>query len=186
MILGASSCRNRCGEHLVLKRWFPEPSGCEPHAHVIRLLAPEAHKSALDPDQWLFLDTETTGLSGGTGTYPFLIGVAWWDAGGLQVEQFFMRDFSEEYSLLHRNLGLVRRFQLDNLAHPGHDSTGRVARSPSRAPGRHRPKTGIGMRCGRSCCLRFCSPRGRGVVRAPARCRRWPPQVPAPSRLQSF
>jgi hypothetical protein len=28
------------------------------------------------------------------------VGIAWWDAGGLQVEQFFMRDFSEEHSLL--------------------------------------------------------------------------------------
>ncbi len=53
-----------------------------------------------DPEKWLFLDTETTGLAGGTGTYAFLIGLAWWDAGGLQVEQFFMRDFAEEYSLL--------------------------------------------------------------------------------------
>ncbi|HET7152101.1 MAG TPA: ribonuclease H-like domain-containing protein, partial [Candidatus Acidoferrum sp.] len=34
------------------------------------------------------------------GTYAFLVGLAWWDAGGLQVEQFFMRDFTEEYSLL--------------------------------------------------------------------------------------
>src|SRR6266550_1823638 len=54
-----------------------------------------------DPDKWLFLDTETTGLAGGTGTYAFLIGLAWWDACGLQVEQFFMRDFAEEHSLLH-------------------------------------------------------------------------------------
>ena len=54
-----------------------------------------------DPEKWLFLDTETTGLAGGTGTYAFLVGLAWWDAGGLQVEQFFMRDFSEEHSLLH-------------------------------------------------------------------------------------
>ncbi|HUK30305.1 MAG TPA: ribonuclease H-like domain-containing protein, partial [Candidatus Acidoferrum sp.] len=29
-----------------------------------------------------------------------LVGVAWWDSGGLQVEQFFMRDFAEEHSLL--------------------------------------------------------------------------------------
>ncbi len=27
----------------------------------------------------LFLDTETTGLAGGTGTVPFLVGLAWWD-----------------------------------------------------------------------------------------------------------
>jgi uncharacterized protein len=55
---------------------------------------------AADPEQWLFLDTETTGLAGGTGTYPFLVGIAWWDAGGLQVEQLFMRDLDEEHSLL--------------------------------------------------------------------------------------
>src|SRR2546429_1151267 len=53
-----------------------------------------------DPSRWLFLDTETTGLAGGTGTYAFLIGLGWWDAGGFEVEQFFMRDFTEEYSLL--------------------------------------------------------------------------------------
>ncbi|HKI13330.1 MAG TPA: ribonuclease H-like domain-containing protein [Candidatus Acidoferrum sp.] len=51
-------------------------------------------------EKWLFLDTETTGLAGGTGTYAFLVGLAWWDAGGLQVEQLFLRDFSEEHSLL--------------------------------------------------------------------------------------
>jgi tetratricopeptide (TPR) repeat protein len=39
-------------------------------------------------------------LAGGTGTYAFLIGLAWWDAGGLQVEQLFMRDFAEEHSVL--------------------------------------------------------------------------------------
>jgi tetratricopeptide (TPR) repeat protein len=40
-------------------------------------------------------------LAGGTGTYAFLIGLAWWDAGALQVEQFFMRDFGEEHAILH-------------------------------------------------------------------------------------
>jgi hypothetical protein len=39
-------------------------------------------------------------LPGGTGTYPFLVGIAWWDAGGLEVEQFFMREQSEEHSVL--------------------------------------------------------------------------------------
>ena len=53
-----------------------------------------------DPQQWLFLDTETTGLAGGTGTYPFLVGLAWWEGGGLEVEQLFMREYSEERSLL--------------------------------------------------------------------------------------
>ena len=103
-ILGASAQRNHFGEHLGLRRWFSESIGCEPPQFVnlaaLRLLAPEATEDVADPTKWLFLDTETTGLAGGTGTYPFLIGVAWWDAGGLQVEQFFMREHSEEHSVL--------------------------------------------------------------------------------------
>lgn len=104
-ILGAMPNRNRFGEHLALRRWFSEAIGCEPpqgniDADTLGLLAPDAPKDVADPNQWLFLDTETTGLAGGTGTYPFLVGVAWWDAGGLEIEQFFMRDHSEEHSLL--------------------------------------------------------------------------------------
>ena len=104
-MLAARPSRNKFGEHLALRRWFSESIGCEaPSGPVdsaaLRLLAPDAHESVSDPQQWLFLDTETTGLAGGTGTYPFLIGIAWWDAGGLEVEQFFMREHSEEHSVL--------------------------------------------------------------------------------------
>ena len=99
-LLGAGCGRNRYGEHLALRRWFSEPAGLEPQPEVLRLIAPGAPEEAADPGQWLFLDTETTGLAGGTGTYAFLVGIAWWDAGGLEVEQFFMRDYSEEHSVL--------------------------------------------------------------------------------------
>jgi hypothetical protein len=64
------------------------------------LLLPEAPDEIADPDQWLFLDTETTGLAGGSGTYAFLVGVAWWEGGGLEIEQFFLREYSEERALL--------------------------------------------------------------------------------------
>jgi uncharacterized protein YprB with RNaseH-like and TPR domain len=105
-LLGATVSRNRYGEHLVVRQWFSSPEECAPSAHAMRLLLPEDSGQASDPADWLFLDTETTGLAGGTGTYAFLVGLAWWDAGGLQVEQFFMRDHSEEHSLL---LELARR-----------------------------------------------------------------------------
>jgi uncharacterized protein YprB with RNaseH-like and TPR domain len=71
-----------------------------PDAAAARLLAPEAPEEISDVQQWLFLDTETTGLMGGTGTYPFLVGLAWCEGGGLEVEQLFMREYSEECSLL--------------------------------------------------------------------------------------
>jgi uncharacterized protein YprB with RNaseH-like and TPR domain len=54
------------------------------------------------PTRWAFLDTETTGLMGGTGTYAFLIGVGSIGPEGFRLRQFFMRDYGEEASLLHR------------------------------------------------------------------------------------
>lgn len=53
------------------------------------------------PQKWAFLDTETTGLAGGSGTYAFLIGVGRITPEGFRVRQFFMREFGEEASLLH-------------------------------------------------------------------------------------
>jgi hypothetical protein len=54
-----------------------------------------------DPARWAFLDTETTGLATGSGTYAFLVGVGRITADGFRIRQFFMRDFGEEASLMH-------------------------------------------------------------------------------------
>jgi uncharacterized protein len=107
-LLGGGIGRNRYGEHLAIRNWFSTPEFVPPSSVALELLSRTRDESmsrrtraALEnPEKWLFLDTETTGLSGGTGTYAFLVGLAWWDAGGLQVEQMFLRDFSEEHSLL--------------------------------------------------------------------------------------
>ena len=48
----------------------------------------------------LFLDTETTGLAGGTGTMAFLIGLGWFEEGHFHVRQILARDFSEEKAAL--------------------------------------------------------------------------------------
>ena len=47
-----------------------------------------------------WLDTETTGLAGGTGTYVFLIGVATVDDGGISLTQYFLRDLAAEPEML--------------------------------------------------------------------------------------
>jgi uncharacterized protein len=105
--LGAKLGRNHYGEYAVARQWYATPEVCELRTEVVRLLL--AHKGesqertiqdACDPGKWLFLDTETTGLAGGTGTYAFLIGLAWWEAGGIKIEQLFMRDHDEEHSIL--------------------------------------------------------------------------------------
>jgi len=99
-LLGAVGKRTRYGEHLSLHCWFSGPEEPVLNPAALRLAAPGVGEIAADPRQWLFLDTETTGLSGGTGTYAFLVGLAWWEGGGLEVEQLFMRDLEDESSLL--------------------------------------------------------------------------------------
>jgi uncharacterized protein YprB with RNaseH-like and TPR domain len=107
-LLGGGIARNKYGEHLCIRNWFSSPQFEVPSPVALELLSRTRDESvshrtrtALEnPEKWLFLDTETTGLAGGTGTYAFLVGLAWWDAGGLQIEQMFLRDFSEEHSLL--------------------------------------------------------------------------------------
>ena len=51
-------------------------------------------------ESFAFLDTETTGLFGGTGTYTFLIGVGRFVAEQFVLTQFFMRDPSDEPAIL--------------------------------------------------------------------------------------
>ena len=64
------------------------------------------------PFRWAFLDTETTGLAGGTGTCAFLIGVGSIEPEGFRLRQFFMRDFGEEASVLARLREYLERFDV--------------------------------------------------------------------------
>lgn len=57
---------------------------------------------------WVYLDTETTGLSGGVGTLAFMVGVARYRAqGGLQVKQFVLAGFAAEHELLRQVLDYI-------------------------------------------------------------------------------
>jgi uncharacterized protein YprB with RNaseH-like and TPR domain len=53
-----------------------------------------------NPETIVFLDTETSGLAGGTGTFAFLIGAGRYTQDGFHLVQFFMRDPLEEPALL--------------------------------------------------------------------------------------
>lgn len=55
------------------------------------------------PARWpfVFFDLETTGLSGGAGTYPFLVGCGWFDGEGAFVtKQHVLSTLAEERSML--------------------------------------------------------------------------------------
>ncbi|HVH50259.1 MAG TPA: ribonuclease H-like domain-containing protein [Candidatus Bathyarchaeia archaeon] len=107
-LLGATIFPTKYGNHLSIRNWYATPEFQEVAPSALDLLCQTQdaartkkwREATTDPEKWLFLDTETTGLAGGTGTYAFLVGIAWWDSGGLQIEQFLMRDFSEEHSVL--------------------------------------------------------------------------------------
>ena len=60
----------------------------------------EGQLPRFDPRRVAYLDTETTGLAGGSGTYAFLIGVGALTGDGFELKHFFMRDYAEESSQL--------------------------------------------------------------------------------------
>lgn len=67
----------------------------------VRSLFPEHLGELGDASEIAFLDTETTGLAGGAGTIPFLVGVARWVPGqGFRVAQLFLEDLDREAALL--------------------------------------------------------------------------------------
>jgi tetratricopeptide (TPR) repeat protein len=99
---------NEFGEHFQTERLFP-CHRCHgsadigalnemPHDLLDALGGGEISPSA--PQRWAFLDTETTGLLGCSGTYAFLIGIGRITAEGFRVRQFFMREYAEERSVL--------------------------------------------------------------------------------------
>jgi len=57
--------------------------------------------SVLPPaESLLFLDTETSGLAGGTGTVAFMVGLARWSEEGLVVRQYLLPGFGGEAAML--------------------------------------------------------------------------------------
>jgi uncharacterized protein YprB with RNaseH-like and TPR domain len=77
-------------------------------AHM--LLKDERFKE-LDFRRALFLDTETTGLAGGTGTFAFMVGLGFFEEDQFSIHQFFMRDYSEEKASLSLIKDRLESFQ---------------------------------------------------------------------------
>ena len=75
------------------------------------LLTKDERLKELDFQKALFLDTETTGLSGGTGTFAFMVGLGFFQGDGFSILQFFMRDYSEEKASLSLINELLESFQ---------------------------------------------------------------------------
>ncbi len=73
---------------------------CSSSLSFISQWAKDPRIADLPLSRFAFLDTETTGLMGGTGVLPFLVGVGRFMDGQFVLKQFFMRDPSEEPAML--------------------------------------------------------------------------------------
>jgi uncharacterized protein len=63
---------------------------------LLEFLDPACHRAEFNFDKIAVVDTETTGLAGGTGTYAFIIGIGYWRDSKFVVRQYILRDFLEE------------------------------------------------------------------------------------------
>jgi uncharacterized protein YprB with RNaseH-like and TPR domain len=116
-VLGATLLQGSHGSCVVVDRHYP---ASEPHGrHAIdrylsaareslgalprfleRYGAPDARPGGGARPRLVCFDLETTGLSGGAGTYAFLVGLGYFDEDGFRTRQFFLRSFGEERALL--------------------------------------------------------------------------------------
>jgi len=103
-------CDTPAGETYVVEASYPSPlepriqtgnltsgtAGISASLEIIAAWAGDARIQTSPLPAFAFLDIETTGLSGGTGTYAFLVGIARYEADHFNMAQFFLRDPSEE------------------------------------------------------------------------------------------
>ena len=113
--LGGRRMPTRFGECLVIdrryeaERWHGDIRIGEcviDDMEALRLLDPglcRPERPALQRDEMprtIFIDLETTGLSGGAGTLAFLVGCGYFDLGAFQVRQFLLTSHAGERALL--------------------------------------------------------------------------------------
>ena len=107
-ILGGQAMDTPFGRCLVVDRRYESDrfhgsirvGDCELERHDgLRLLDPTLELRSSQP-RTIFIDLETTGLSGGAGTVAFLVGCGYFDLGAFQVRQFLLTSYASERALL--------------------------------------------------------------------------------------
>ncbi|MCX8131239.1 MAG: ribonuclease H-like domain-containing protein [Clostridia bacterium] len=118
-VLQVTPCENEAGKYYVIEKRYPLF-----HNHGgyglgqlfdINLKSMTCIFSGLDEEipikELVFLDTETTGLSGGVGTVAFLIGTGFFENDCFVMRQFFMRDYDEELAVLQGLNSMLSQFK---------------------------------------------------------------------------
>jgi uncharacterized protein YprB with RNaseH-like and TPR domain len=97
---GPVDVRSRVYDVTATHGHVPLKSALAARPEAVATLAIDRKLEGFDPSRALFVDTETTGLSGGTGMMAFLVGAGRFEDGRFVVEQWFLREPSEEPALL--------------------------------------------------------------------------------------
>jgi hypothetical protein len=84
---------------------IPISMGLQIPGHILSFLSRDAEFAGLDLSSAVFLDLETTGLAGGTGTLPFL---AYYRDDRFKVTQFFLSEMAEEDRLIRELAQFIR------------------------------------------------------------------------------
>ena len=79
---------------------LPLSSFLELSPQAVAHMEQDARVADVDLGNVCFLDTETTGLSGGTGTMAFIIGLGFFEEGGFRLQQYFLRDPGDEPAMV--------------------------------------------------------------------------------------
>ena len=116
-LVGGKKVSTNMGDVIVIERNYPYDS---PYGNIF-LQKPENiqeilkfsgnNLNVIDIEKHAFIDTETTGLSGGTGTFPFLIGLGRFENNGFKTYQFLLDNPISEPAQLNEFSKLLNEFQ---------------------------------------------------------------------------
>ncbi len=82
--------------------------GLEIPGKALAFLSHDEEFELLTLESALFLDLETTGLAGGTGTVPFLVGMGYFRDGKFKVTQYFLGEMADEDAMIRELAGFIR------------------------------------------------------------------------------
>lgn len=101
-------CKNEYGSFYLAEKRHPASlwhggrslgEALSPEPRILSVLSSDGR--IVPPESLVYLDTETTGLSGGAGTVAFLVGAGRFEDGEFVLRQYVMRDYDEEAAMLH-------------------------------------------------------------------------------------
>lgn len=108
-ITSGAICSNESGSFFLVRHEFPNEtmhgnlplrSALDVIPEHIALISSDSGLAEFNAATSVFLDTETSGISGGAGTIAFLVGVGYFVGNVFRLDQCFLRDFDDEEGML--------------------------------------------------------------------------------------